>query len=306
MPSDIYSKIVSERLNDFRREFCSTSRELFVDPETGVLRHPGEFGTYREGILANLLRSIVPARLEIGTGFLINTGNDVSTQCDLVVFDAEHTPKVESKQCQRFFPVETVASIFEVKSVLTKTLLRESLQKLSRTKRLRAAAFERKDGHQPSTIRSMWNASGDCGPNQIASIIVCERFDFDCSELANEVRSFYESETDCRHYHNLVLSLEDGLLAYAITDGLAMFPTFDGNPLPMRLMTAVGDNHLRLFASYVYMLNERATIYYPELNYYLNEPKEWALQDEDLPTADAYWKSKGYSNAAEFHAKRNS
>lgn len=48
----------------------------------------------------------------------------------------EHTPLIENSG-QRFFPVECVAGVIEVKSKLTKATLKEALVKLAAIKDLR-------------------------------------------------------------------------------------------------------------------------------------------------------------------------
>jgi hypothetical protein len=102
--------------------------------DNGKLIHPGEFGIYREAICKRFLEFIIPKKLSIDNGFLINTNNEVSTQCDIVIYDSKHTPLVQSNELQRFFPIETVCAIGEVKSTLSKAQLKETLLKLSKVK----------------------------------------------------------------------------------------------------------------------------------------------------------------------------
>src|SRR5689334_11795896 len=105
---NIFETLLTEQFERFKTAFSDTSRKLFYDQKSGTLIHPGEFGTYREGVAKDFLRFFIPDRLSIGQGFVINSYNDVSAQCDLIVFDRNSTPLVQASERQRFFPVETV------------------------------------------------------------------------------------------------------------------------------------------------------------------------------------------------------
>ena len=71
---------------------------------------------YRERIVSDLLKPFLPSRLAVGTGFIITHQNKQSTQCDLIIYDKENTPVIENGD-QRFFPVECVIGVVEVKNI---------------------------------------------------------------------------------------------------------------------------------------------------------------------------------------------
>ena len=48
MSSKIFNALLDEKINLFINSFQSTSRNVFFDEESKKLRHPGEFGIYRE------------------------------------------------------------------------------------------------------------------------------------------------------------------------------------------------------------------------------------------------------------------
>ena len=121
MPNKIIDELIEERIDIFRSAFAQRAKVLFQDNEKrNNLRHPGEFGTYREAITRDFLQSFLPQRLAIDTGFIVNALGDVSGQIDLVIYDPSLTPPLESKNRQRFFPVETVVAAGEVKSDMDK------------------------------------------------------------------------------------------------------------------------------------------------------------------------------------------
>lgn len=94
------------------------SKKIFSSQKDGKIFHNGEYGTYREDLVKRFLRLYIPSRLDIGTGFLINAEGDISTQCDIIIYDRYTTPIIESSGNQRFFPIETVAAVGEIKSTV--------------------------------------------------------------------------------------------------------------------------------------------------------------------------------------------
>lgn len=131
--------LARERAKSFRRSFLETSRVLFTDGSDHKLYHPGEYGSYRERLLKHLLTAFIPGYLDISEGFVISSDGQRSTQADVVIFDSSETPKIETSDLRRFFPVETTCGVGEVKSNLTVPLLKEALEKLSVLKSMRLA-----------------------------------------------------------------------------------------------------------------------------------------------------------------------
>lgn len=87
MPSDIFNSLLEEKIMNYKNKFERHSRNLFTDKENDKLVHPGEFGTYREAITREFLKGFIPYSLDISTGFLINSENQLSTQIDIIIFD---------------------------------------------------------------------------------------------------------------------------------------------------------------------------------------------------------------------------
>ena len=101
----ILQMILQSKVEQFVFDYSNNSKALFFD-DNGELIHPGEFGMYREKICIDLLRNVVPMRLDFGTGFIIDSKGNVSHQCDIVIYDANNTPLIENNEKQRFYPIE--------------------------------------------------------------------------------------------------------------------------------------------------------------------------------------------------------
>lgn len=269
MSINVFEKLLIEKIEIFKSTFDETAEGVFFNDD-GKLIHPGEFGRYRENICKQFLKFVTPARLDIGTGFIINTSNKVSHQCDIIIYDAQHTPLLESEEKQFFFPVETIAAVGEIKSVLSKTALSEAIQKLAQVKVLREEVKHPviiKKDHAGSSYDPRNNPY-----DQIFTFIVCKKLSFNISNLSTEINKLYGDSTEYRHRHNLILSVEDGLLAYYDNNGKTMMYPVRGNTKLKNRFVAPGENpyvHLKYFASYLFMGTSSATILYPEISDYM-------------------------------------
>ena len=292
MPNKIFNALLEEKIEMFVSSYEKTSHQVFYDEKNKRLRHAGEYGGYREILVREFLRFFTPSRLNIHDGFLITNTDSVSTQCDAIIFDAKSTPLIESGEKQRFFPVETVCAIGEVKSTLSKDQLKKALNKLARNKALREQI------QSPTIIRRERDGAFDpknYAYDQLPSFLICQKFNFDFSSLASEVASFYDTDIKIRHRHNLVLSLQDGLLAYVDSNSKTMmFPEIwlriqadaslsKKEQLRNRFIISEVSkyDHIKLFSSYMFLLSSSATILYPDVTDYMSV-NNTKIIDEDL------------------------
>lgn len=269
MGNDIFSSLFREQARVFKAAFSSVSTELFFDPDAKRLRHTGEYGTYRESIVRDFLKFIVPRSLEISTGFIITGQNDVSTQCDVIVFDPRITPLYQEGGRQRFFPVETAFCVAEVKSSISRTELSDALNKLAAIKAL-GEKIKNPTILEPGSTRRFdpENHPYDLVP----TILLCQDLKFSLSDIENEVDALYSTDVLHRHKHNMIISIKDGILLYYDNNGKTLpYPRLRGSNLPHRFVYPGDDEdiHLKYFATYLFMLTASKTKLYPEITDYL-------------------------------------
>ncbi len=223
---------------------------------------------YRESICKDFLRLFIPMRLDIGNGFLINTADEISTQCDIVIYDRNNTPLIENNERQRFFPVETVSAIGEIKSNLDREDLKLALNKLARNKKLRDSI------DSPKVIKRTHDGRFDpenyCYDSMF-SFLICNKLNFSIEKLVNEIDSFYEADIKPWHKHNLILSVEDGLLAYVDSNKKTfMYPNLTKEVFKNRFLKHTNSNiHFYVACSYIFMGTTSNSIYYPDMISYL-------------------------------------
>ncbi len=240
MASDIFIKILEDRIYNFTKSFVESSESIFK--ENNQLIHPGEFGVYRERAAKQLISSVIPSDLNISDGFIITSTNKNSTQCDLIIHSNKFSPILKDDLAQFLF-VESVFAIGEVKSTLSKEQLKKALIKLSKIKKL---------GEETEAVNSLNGKHLDfrnSETDQIVSFLICKKLNFDIKKL--DFDQIY-SGIEYRNRHNFILSIEDGLFYYDLnlnnlhpnlkdlmsSDGFDItqtraceYPVFKGHPL---------------------------------------------------------------------------
>jgi hypothetical protein len=266
--SKIFEQLLLEQIEIFRNSFSNVSKLLFYDENQGKLIHPGEYGSYREARVKDFLKFV-----DISQGFIINPNDEISTQCDIVIYDSQVAPLIQSESRQRFFPVETVCAIGEIKSVLSKQDFKNAINKLTNVKKLR------ENIRTKTIIRKV--IPGDYNPeacpyDQLFTFIVCQKLNFDIQNIASEINQLYDTNLPYRYRHNLILSLEDGLLLYydPIERRPMMYSTLGDKCLKNRLMKPIDNQvmHYKLFATYVFMGVSQTTVLFPDIADYITDP----------------------------------
>lgn len=268
MANKIFENLLIEQINIFKESFTNISKDIFSD-NSGKLIHPGEFGTYREAICKRFLEFIIPKKLSIDNGFLINSNNEVSTQCDIIIYDSKHTPLIQTNELQRFFPVETVCAIGEVKSTLSKTQLKEALLKLSNVKKL--SEFVKNPSIIYNEIEHEYSPTTNCRDQKV-TFIICQKLDMNLNEITN----MYDNSIESRHKHNIILSIEDGIILYELGSGMHIYPVINNSILQDAQYSKSHSNYeyFKIFSHYLFEATTHTTILYPEFSDYMNYPEK--------------------------------
>lgn len=270
MSSRVFDALYREKIDIFINSFSATSTEVFYDPGQKRLIHTGEYGMYRESVVRDFLNFIVPQRLAISNGFLMSGMDDISTQCDVVIFDSKMTPLFQGGDKHRFFPIESVYCIGEVKSNLSKADFREAINKLAKNKEI----AERIKNPSSGVGYNGFDFDPTNNPFHIySSILICKKLDFDIRNLENEFDGLYSDDIHYRHRHNLILSIEDGLFAYSVPDGTKVpFPMMHQKNFKNCFLSPQDDKyyHLKFFGTFMFMLNSNKSSIYPEFSDYIS------------------------------------
>jgi hypothetical protein len=105
--------------------------------------------------------------------------------------------------------------------------------------------------------------------DQLVTFLICQKLNFKLDELVDEISSFYDG-TIAQERHNLVLSIEDGLLLYSSNGNTIPYPNVDGEPLKNRFISSNADEiHFKIFCSNLFLLTSSSTILFPEIAEYI-------------------------------------
>ncbi|WP_122313308.1 DUF6602 domain-containing protein [Pseudomonas coronafaciens] len=102
------------------------------------LNHHGLAGQIREIALRNCIAPFLTHSFSCGSGKVIDTFGRVSDQLDLVVYQRKAAPPIMFAHELGLFPVECVRYVFEMKSTLSATEIKDSLKKFNSVKSLRS------------------------------------------------------------------------------------------------------------------------------------------------------------------------
>ncbi|MDA0130693.1 hypothetical protein OH458_21755 [Vibrio sp. MarTm2] len=270
MSSNIIGKLLMAQIQAFVNDFSYNAQDLFLDEATGRLIHPGEFGMHRESCIRNFLGAFLPDIYGVSQGFIIGQDGIVSHQCDVIIYHKQYSPYFHTPEGQRFFPIECVIAVGEVKSKVNGAILDDALQKLSCVKIMR----EKISSAVIASCRP--NRPRDFNPHndirdQIVTFLICDEVECSGGLLAERVKKTWDSSKP-RHRVNLITSIKSGTYLYKLSDARPyMYPTDpDGNTLPVQLRTPKSPNsHIALFVRYLTMAIEDTTVLYPELTLHL-------------------------------------
>lgn len=100
-----------------------------VDVFNELIGHPGEKGRENELSLARLLGNLIPRRLAVGSGVVIDSKGNRSRQSDIIIHDPMDQPTVMSQTNQLLHPVEAVRCVIEIKTTLNEAALADAAEK---------------------------------------------------------------------------------------------------------------------------------------------------------------------------------
>lgn len=209
MEYKVLENLVNIKMKNFIDEYKNAA-QLFENRDVkNRLLHPAEYGVYKEKLLSSLFEFTLPKKYSCGTGFVTNNYKEITTQCDIILYDALNAPFLEIEN-GRFFPQEVVYAIGEVKSKLTKQQLFDALIKLAKKKKIR----------KPFKGNTINDNVVDVNPlrdqyHSICTFLICDEIIDWNDNISKEIRNEYtKNNIDVQYQFNLILSLKNGVMAY--------------------------------------------------------------------------------------------
>lgn len=98
--------------------------------------HTGETGDLVERVFRTQLTEVLPEKVGVSNGFVVDSKGDVSRQMDIILYDRQNTPRIFTSAGAQMFPVETTYACGEIKTDMDSAQLADSFQKCQSYKRL--------------------------------------------------------------------------------------------------------------------------------------------------------------------------
>ena len=98
------------------------------------ITHPPSMGANRENSVRLFPREFLPSAISIGTGFIIDDEQQISNQCDVIIYDDTIIPPLYRDEDIVVVRHTTVAIVIEVKTTLGKSELSDAFSNISSAK----------------------------------------------------------------------------------------------------------------------------------------------------------------------------
>jgi hypothetical protein len=99
-------------------EWLAASLSSYEALAKRLVSHRAEKGRVVESVVKSALRTILPGRFSLGTGFAITASGKCSSQLDIVIYDQLANAPITLEGGTGLFPIECIYGFVEVKSVL--------------------------------------------------------------------------------------------------------------------------------------------------------------------------------------------
>lgn len=124
---------------DIKKLFTALDEELRLKLSSKIdeIYHPTAKGEETELNWIGLLRTYLPERYKVDTGFVVDHKGNISEQIDIIIYDRHFTPFIFRGENVVYIPAEGVYAVFEVKPHFDKSYYDYSIKKLESVRQLK-------------------------------------------------------------------------------------------------------------------------------------------------------------------------
>lgn len=182
---------------------------------------PGLVGSAREHEVRKKLESVLPAKVAVATGCVIDSFGNTSNQCDLILYEKDHCPvfSLNGDPAATYIPCESVIAVGEIKSSIGTKEINDAVDKIARVKSLQRYSSDSTCFRKYGSVVSMQvSPSESFDPankplDQIYGFILFLESSLTYATLADRYAAACGRHTE--HLSpNLMVSLKDGLVLF--------------------------------------------------------------------------------------------
>lgn len=182
---------------------------------------PGLVGSAREHEVRRKLQSVLPTKVAVATGCVIDSFGNTSNQCDVILYEKDHCPvfSVNGDPAATYIPCESVIAVGEIKSSLGTSEINDAVAKIAKVKSLRRYLNDPTCFRHYGSVMSVQGAPSEAFDpehkplDQIFGFILCHESSLTHATLADR----YATACSRHPAHlspNLMVSLKDGLVLF--------------------------------------------------------------------------------------------
>lgn len=194
-------------------------RDLIRDFEKSAkTTHPHSVGDGREKGAINKLKNILPDGVGVGSGFVIDSYGNVSSQCDIIIYEKDLCLKFNSDdERNRYYNCESVIAVGEVKSDITKKELINTLQKMRKIKNLKRYTTNNNNFRRYLTAQGLVGTddekidSKNKSLDQIFTFLICNSFKMSVDKMVEEIKLINYQRYE---YINCIVSVDGKFVSY--------------------------------------------------------------------------------------------
>lgn len=128
------------RIADYVAGLSALSNQL-KDQVHALVAHGGEKGRAAEHIVRTIVRTILPKKFSVGSGFIVTSSGRSSGQLDIVLFDEQMNAPISLIGEIGVFPFECVYGFIEVKHALTWQAIQQTAMSIGQIRKFRSEKF---------------------------------------------------------------------------------------------------------------------------------------------------------------------
>ncbi len=126
------------------REALSTAQRVIsaeIAQARAVIQHSTETGGLVERVIRSHLLRLLPEKVGVSNGFVMDSSGGRSKQMDIILYDRLNTPRIFASDGAQVFPVEATYACGEIKTKMDSEKFRDSFKKCMSYKRLKRNAY---------------------------------------------------------------------------------------------------------------------------------------------------------------------
>ena len=147
----------SSNVSRYRHSLYSQQKKLIesITEARELIPHPSEKGIEIEEKIREALAWVLPEKIGVSHGFVIDSNDEISKQMDIVLYDKMNTPKIYIGDHVQIFPVESTYACGEVKTKLDSCELEDVFKKCLSYKNLHRKAYFPQKGDIENTVENV-------------------------------------------------------------------------------------------------------------------------------------------------------